>query len=187
MRWPACSVVTLSLAALVSALAAVASDAPTTTYRWVDAQGVVHYSDTPQPGAQRLQIQPAQTYRAGAPGRPDATPSSDTANQAYQSCTVVEPQAEQSLYAPESVNVVVELDPARRPGDQISVTMDGRALESPDGSALHFRAEAPERGAHTLEVSVRDASGNVVCSSPALTFYVQRPSLLSPKSPSRGH
>jgi hypothetical protein len=179
-------VVTLSLAALASALAAVASDTPTTTYRWVDAQGVVHYSDTPQPGAQRLQIQPAQTYRAGASGQPGSAPSGGTADQAYQSCTVVEPQAEQSLYAPESVDVLVELDPARRPGDQISVTLDGHALESPDGSGLHFRIETPDRGAHTLEVNVRDAAGNVVCSSPALTFYVQRPSLLSPKSPARG-
>jgi len=33
-----------------------------TVYRWVDAQGVVHYSDHPRPGAQRLQIQPAQTF-----------------------------------------------------------------------------------------------------------------------------
>jgi len=38
-----------------------------TTYRWVDAQGVVHYSDTPQPGAQVIQLQSAQTYRAPAP------------------------------------------------------------------------------------------------------------------------
>jgi hypothetical protein len=180
-------VVTLLLAALASALAAVASDAPTTTYRWVDAQGVVHYSDTPQPGSQKLQIQPAQTYRAGASGPPGSAPSGDTAGQAYQSCTVVEPQSEQSLYAPESVNVVVDLDPARRPGDQISVTLDGRSLESADESGLHFRIESPDRGAHTLEVSVRNASGSIVCSSPALTFYVQRPSLLSPKSPARGH
>ncbi|HTW75729.1 MAG TPA: DUF4124 domain-containing protein [Steroidobacteraceae bacterium] len=40
------------------------SSGSTTVYRWVDAQGVVHYSDRPQPGAQRLQIRPAPTFHA---------------------------------------------------------------------------------------------------------------------------
>jgi hypothetical protein len=34
----------------------------TTVYRWVDSQGVVHYSDHPSPSAERLQIPPAQTF-----------------------------------------------------------------------------------------------------------------------------
>ncbi len=38
------------------------SSGSTTVYRWVDADGVVHYSDHPQPGAQRLQIRPAPTF-----------------------------------------------------------------------------------------------------------------------------
>jgi hypothetical protein len=47
------------LASLASAGIAVAQTK--TTYRWVDAQGVVHYSDTPQPGAQVIQLPSAQT------------------------------------------------------------------------------------------------------------------------------
>lgn len=40
------------------------ADAPgsATVYRWVDSQGVVHYSDRPQPSAERLRIPPAQTF-----------------------------------------------------------------------------------------------------------------------------
>jgi Domain of unknown function (DUF4124) len=45
------------------AMAADPGSGATTLYRWVDAQGVVHYSDTPQPGAQKLQIAPAQTFQ----------------------------------------------------------------------------------------------------------------------------
>src|SRR5579863_8074566 len=72
-----------------------------TMYRWVDEQGVVHYSDTPQPGAQRIQMEQAQTYKA------PPVPSSVRANTAsalkgpaaaYQSCRITQPQAEQSFF-----------------------------------------------------------------------------------------
>ena len=72
------------------------------------------------------------------------------------------------------------------PGDQLSVTLDGTPLPSA-GNALSFQADAPERGTHTLSATVRDAEGKVVCNSPGLSFSVQRPSLLSPQSPAKGH
>ena len=31
-------------------------------YKWVDAQGNVHYSDHPHPGSERLKLPKAQTY-----------------------------------------------------------------------------------------------------------------------------
>ena len=34
----------------------------TTVYRWVDEQGVVHYSDQPHPNADKIQVHAAQTY-----------------------------------------------------------------------------------------------------------------------------
>jgi hypothetical protein len=62
----------LTAAATLAALGLLASGGSavaqtTTTYRWVDAQGVVHYSDTPHPGAQVIQLPSAQTYRAPPP------------------------------------------------------------------------------------------------------------------------
>jgi Domain of unknown function (DUF4124) len=183
------------LAALLSSAAAIAADAPdaaggTTTYRWVDAQGVVHYSDTPQPGAEKLQIQPAQTYQAptqgaganGASGASDG-PGADS----YRACRIVQPTGEQSLFSPDHVPVSLQLDPALHADDQVTVTFDGQPLQPTDESGLRFRIDSPDRGTHTLAATVRDPSGKVVCSSPPLIFYVQRPSLLSPLAPARGH
>src|ERR1017187_7466811 len=48
------SIVYRCLVAL-SLLALGGSGLAATTYRWVDAQGVVHYSDTPHPGAQEIE------------------------------------------------------------------------------------------------------------------------------------
>lgn len=190
MKWVVWSLRAVSLAALTGAVTALGADQPasTTTYRWVDAQGVVHYSDTPQPGAEQLKIHPAQTYSpapvSGASNRPAAE---QNAGGAYQACSVAQPSAEQSFFAPEDVTVSVNLRPVRQAGDQVSVTMDGAPLQPADDSGLRYRISEPDRGAHTLSVTVHNSAGTVVCSSSGVTFYVQRPSLNSPQSPARGH
>jgi hypothetical protein len=183
----------------LTAVAALALLAPlclaqtsTTTYRWVDAQGVVHYSDTPYPGAQVIQLPSAQTYRAppapAAPKAPTAAaPGAYDPNSPYQSCAIAEPAAEASFYAPESVALAVQLAPALRDGDQVALTVDGGALEPVIPGGLQYQLPSPDRGAHTVSLTVRDAGGKPVCRSPPITFYVQRPSALSPTSPARGH
>jgi hypothetical protein len=165
----------------------VAGAQTTTTYRWVDAQGVVHYSDMPQPGAEVLHVPAAQTYRATPATPAGVSPtSSDSSGSPYQSCSVVQPAAEASLYAPDSVPVSVSLAPGLRPGDQLTVTLDGTPLGSAVSDSTQFQVQQPDRGAHTVGVMVRDPSGRPVCQS-SMTFYVQRPSMLSPASPARGH
>jgi Domain of unknown function (DUF4124) len=189
MKWVVWSLRAVSLAALAGAVTALGADQPTTTtYRWVDAQGVVHYSDTPQPGAEQLKIHPAQTYSAAptsaqAANRPDAEQNTSAV---YQACKVQHPTAEQSFFAPDAIPVNLNLQPTLRSDDHLSVTLDGTPLEPLEDSPLHFRIADPDRGSHTLSVTVRDASGNVVCNSPGVTFYVERPSRLSPQSPTRG-
>jgi hypothetical protein len=178
-----------ALAALAGAVTALGADQPTTTtYRWVDAQGVVHYSDTPQPGAEKLKIPPAQTYSAApALNQASSRPGQGTEANVYQACGVQQPAAEQSYFSPEEIPVSLNLRPALRSEDRLSVTLDGAALQPLEDSPLHFRIAEPDRGTHTLSVSVHDAAGNVICSSPGVTFYVQRPSRLSPQSPTRSN
>ncbi len=158
----------------------------TTLYRWVDAQGVIHFSDTPQPGAQKIEVAPAQTF----PATP--VPGSELAGSAapaaiYQSCEIAQQTAEQSIYAPDTVDVSVRLVPELRDGDQLTVTADGLGLPSAEGSALDFQLASPDRGAHTLQAVVRDAEGHTLCSSMSVTFYVRRPSVYSPQSPAQSH
>lgn len=45
-------------------LAAVAH--ATTIYKWVDDQGVTHFSDQPFPGAQKVHVDEAQSYTSPA-------------------------------------------------------------------------------------------------------------------------
>jgi hypothetical protein len=109
------------------------------------------------------------------------SPAADSAQPATRSCAITQPAPEASFFAPESVAVGVS--PALQPGDQLAVTLDGAPLGSGGGS---FQIQQPDRGAHTVSALVRDAEGKLVCQS-SITFYVQRPSGLSPTSPARGH
>lgn len=185
---PALPAVLASLGLLL--LAGIAAAQSQTTYRWVDAQGVVHYSDQPQPGAQVIQLPQAQTYRA-----PAATPKAPAANPPpladaaapYQSCGISQPATEASFFAPDSIPVAVQLAPGLRPGDQLSVTLDGSPLEPTVPGGAGYQISAPERGAHTLNAMVRDEDGKPVCQAPPVTFYVQRPSMNSPASPVPKH
>jgi Domain of unknown function (DUF4124) len=177
-------------AVMALAALAVASAALAATYRWTDAQGVVHYSDTPQPGAQEIQLPSAQTYRA--PPVPAAPPAAAASTPAaapvvYQTCAITQPAADSNLFAPEVVNVSVQVIPALRPGDQLSVTLDGATLPPSGSSGMNFALPSPERGSHTVSALVLGADGQTLCSAPPVSFSVQRPSLLSPQSPAKGH
>jgi Domain of unknown function (DUF4124) len=161
-----------------------------TMYRWVDAQGVVHYSDTPQPGAEKIQMESAQTYKAppvqsSAQANPTAAQKTQTA--AYRSCRITAPTADQSFFAPDSVPVVVALEPRLQPGDEVVVTVDGTPLNAAGSDTTNFRLPDPSRGEHTVNFTVQGSDGKAACTAQAVTFNVERPSVLSPQSPARGH
>jgi hypothetical protein len=162
--------ITCGLAALTLCLSAVGAFA-TQLYRWVDAQGVVHYSDQPQPGAEKIQVQNAQTYKAPPPPKQSASAVAkpEDGGGTYQ-CQIVSPTPEQSFFNPETVAIQVAVIPAVVGSDQIVVTVD---------------VASPERGAHTINMVVRGADGKTACNPASLTFNVERPSLLSPQS--QGH
>src|SRR5262245_55426506 len=53
----------LTVVAILLAAGATAA----TTYKWVDKDGVTHYSDRPAPGAEKIEVQEAQTFQAPRP------------------------------------------------------------------------------------------------------------------------
>ncbi len=52
---------------LLILLGACTSASAATVYKWVDDNGVTHFSDQPNPKAQKLEMAGAQTYGAAAP------------------------------------------------------------------------------------------------------------------------
>jgi hypothetical protein len=161
-----------------------------TIYKWVDEDGVVHYSDQPHPNAQKIQVREAQTYKAEAPPATNssapAVPAS-AAQSGYRGCAVVQPQPDQDFANLDSINVVVQTDPGLHPGDQVFVTYDGQPLNGNASTGGRFTISPVDRGTHTLQAEVRNSEGTVVCSAPSITFNVHQPSILNPANPIRPH
>jgi hypothetical protein len=163
----------------------------TTLYRWVDAQGVVHYSDTPHQGAEVMQISGAQTYHGAS--APPATPSVPAPPQpgkkpeGYDSCAITAPAPDSSLYAPESVGVSVAVSPALHEGDQLTVQVDGRQLDPTAEGSQSFVIAQPERGDHSVSAQVRSPDGAMLCNAAPVTFSVTKPSVNSPNNPVKPH
>ena len=63
--------------------------------------------------------------------------------------------------------------------------MDGTALNGGKATGTQFSISPVDRGSHTLQAVVRDASGNLMCQTPGVTYNVHQPSILSPANPLR--
>ena len=149
-------------------------------YRWVDADGVVHYSDRPEPGAQAIELptyQPPASSRAPATAsrpapRSQAQSAEEAAPFSYESLTVSSPAAEQTLWNIEGVlNVSLNLSPALQSGHQVRVYFDGTPQMV---SGTSFQIEGVYRGVHNLQAEVIDQSGKLMIRSQPNRFYVQQ-------------
>jgi hypothetical protein len=159
-----------------------------TVYKWVDENGVTHFSDQPHENAQKVELKAPQTYSApksapAAPAQPVRNnPKPDTG---YKSCLVTEPANDQVYMNTSTVTAGVAVSPAVRPGDTAVVTLDGQRVPGVPASGGAFTISPVDRGTHSLQITVQDSSGKTVCSSPAVTFHVNQPSLLNPQRPTR--
>jgi hypothetical protein len=165
------------------AVAALASTAA--VYKWVDENGVTHYSDQPHAGAQKIQIQAVQTYKAPASARaPVAMPRPRTSTAAgYSTCILSRPTSQEMFQNTQTVPASVHVEPDLRAGDRISVLLDGAPVSADIPVDSEFALNSVYRGAHSLVARVEDSTGAVVCQSPSVTFNVRQSSVLSPNSP----
>ncbi len=166
---------------------ALASGAQATTviYKWVDAQGVVHYSDQPTPGAERIVVDGAATHgitpgsEAGAP--PAAAAEKPAAGLPYTTLSIASPAAEQTFFGDDSVPVSLRLEPSLQPGHVVAWFLNGQKVEDQGPQSTGFSLSGLPRGTYTIGVTVTDPNTGRSQSSDPVTFYVQQPSLLSPQ------
>jgi hypothetical protein len=172
---------------LLSALSGtVASAAPAWT--WVDAEGTVHYSDRPVPGATQVELTGAQLI--GTPAR-DRAPSttgqaaSGTAP-AYQTIEIMSPAEQETLWnIGTALPVQVRFQPTLLPGHRYDVLLDGQRRNV---NTVSPRVTLPDvfRGTHSVQVVVFDGQGTEVMRSEVRTFFVQQTSTQNPNSRAGG-
>jgi hypothetical protein len=174
----------LVLAGLAVSLAAASQE----IYRWVDKDGVVHYSDSPdspnaklidviEPNAYEAQDAAAAAAAAGETFEQDEEPDVSP----YDSLSISSPQPDQVYFGADAVvNVTADLSGTLRPDHSVVFFLNGNR-KAADGLSTEFSGLA--RGSYFLRASILDQNGDPVITSQQTTFHVRQPSINSPQSP----
>lgn len=164
------------------ALAAVPAFAGQAVWKWVDEKGVTHFSDSPVPGATKIELNSAP--RSSAEPAPTYTPPPSTTRPtgpAYSRLVVESPQQDESIInTGGKVTVRLASTPALAQDHIVTLYMDGARVEGfPPNAMSHDLAEVP-RGTHTLKVVVSNRQGEMIQESPVTTFHVRQESVAKP-------
>ncbi len=157
----------------------VASPALADAYKWTDEDGVVHYSDRPEPGSERVDLGEAARSRPRSTRQEATSPSpGDEASNAvakpfsYTSLEISAPAPEETLWNIEgNLNVSLALSPSLQPNHQVRVYFDGVA-RTVDGTS--FQLQEVYRGVHNIQAEILDETGTLMIRSLPNRFYVQQ-------------
>ena len=158
-------------------------------YRWVDKNGVVHYSDQPDsPNAELINVIEPNAYEAqeqapeSGAGDTSSEPEEDEPEVSpYASLSIVSPTPDQVFFGADAVvNVAADLQGTLRPDHTVVFFLNGNRKQV-DGLSTDYSGLA--RGTYFLRVSIMDGAGRPVITSQQTNFHVRQPSINSPQSP----
>ena len=150
-------------------------------YKWTDENGVVHYSDRPIEGAERVVLstdgrrpRPAPTPRATARAEDQTEPAVAFR---YESLSFGSPLPEETLWNIEGVlNVSLVVQPALQQGHRVRVYFDGTPRMVTGSS---FQIQEVYRGVHNIQAEIIDEADELMIRSMPNRFYVQQNSIVN--------
>ena len=168
---------------LVAGLLAAFAVQAAVVYKWVDADGVVHYSDQATPGAEKI-FTSSSTSAAGtsgprAPAQRAASTPPASGGLAYTEFSITSPANDQTFFGDDVIPVHLSLAPALKPDQSITWHLNGKQLDNPD--AVSFPLPHLDRGTYTLAATITDQRTGDSQSSESVTFFVRQPSALAPQ------
>jgi hypothetical protein len=154
-------------------------------YKWVDAQGNVHYSDKPHPGAAKVKIAPPQSYAAPVPNEGveggDRRPTkADTKAHHQYEVSVTSPKPDSTIWDTRSVTVSVKVSPGLAPGDMLTFELDGKQRGPLASTSVTF--DDLDRGQHSVSATLNTADGQTIEAAP-VTFYLRQATVFRGKPP----
>jgi hypothetical protein len=162
------------------------------TWRWVDEDGVVNFSDQPRPGAERVELQGLSTFSppewTAQPDEPAGPAAPDAEGlEWYSRLAILSPVNEETIWNNQgNLDVALTVEPRMRQGDRINLYLDGEPVNGLPPNATRFTINRVFRGGHTLRATVVDRNGAELFSSDTLQFYVRQTSLLNPQNSAPG-
>ena len=151
-----------------------------TMYESQDKEGPV-FSDTPSPGAQPVDLPPANVIDSPTPAHQQ--PVSQPASPGYTAVTILSPQDQGTVHSNTGeFQVSLALTPALQGDNAISISLDGTTLPTQryslqfDITSDEWQSTATDNVLHQLQVAVVDNSGNTLITADPVRFYVHRAS-----------
>jgi len=169
-------------ALLLIAMLATPVLASQTVWKWVDDEGVPHFSDRPVPGATKVEI--SSSNRADVRPQTGSTYTSapsPTSESQYQDFEIGKP-AEGETFANSGgqVPVNIRLSPPLRAGHSLALYLDGRLVEAGPRNATQYSLTNVVRGEHTVLARITDGNGREIKSTQAVHFTVRQESIAQP-------
>jgi Domain of unknown function (DUF4124) len=153
-------------------------------YKWVDADGVIHYSDQASPGAEKIYTSAPNVSSSTRPqptvGGQLAQPRPQTGGLNYTDFSITAPLTNQTFFGDDVIAVHLNLAPPLRLNHAITWHLNGKQLEFPPDAAS-FSLPHLDRGTYALAATITDQQTSESQSSNTVTFYVRQPSALAPQ------
>ncbi|WP_028109312.1 DUF4124 domain-containing protein [Ferrimonas futtsuensis] len=153
------------------------ASAQAAVYRWVDANGVAHYSDLPpNDQARPVPIPPGSRVPLRASSIPDQGQRSAEAAAPSYSLAILSPQQDATVRSNVGkLTIRVAADPKPAPDHNLHLLVDGQA-HPVQGQSLTLNNL--DRGTHQLQAVVVDHRGAMLAQSPPVTIHLHRQSKL---------
>lgn len=150
------------------------------TYKWVDKNGNVHYSDKPVKGAEEVDLPDPMVFDAPET-EPLPRPAADEANEekfAYTRFAFISPKQDQVFWNNAGI-IPVQLDvkPRLRPGDEVELYFNGEHVAM---NGLGTTLTEVYRGAYTIRAVIKGRDGEEVATAGPVTFHVKQHSVVNP-------
>jgi len=171
---------------VLAGLAAFAAQAAV-VYKWTDSDGVIHYSDQPVPGAEKIftasgptpggSVSSARPANAGAPApKKNVAPGLE-----YSRFAITSPLPDQTFFGDDVISVHLALEPSLKPGQTVTWHLNGRQLDDQAPTATQITLPHLDRGTYALAATVTDQTTGASLSTDSVSFFVRQPSELSPQ------
>jgi hypothetical protein len=170
---------------VLASLAAFAGQAAV-VYKWTDSDGIIHYSDQPVPGAQKIFTAsgptPGGSVSSARSANPEGSPKQNAAPGAnYSQFAITSPLPDQTFFGDDVISVHLALAPPLKPNQTITWHLNGKQLEDQDPTATQFTLPHLDRGTYAIAATITDQTTGESLSTDSVSFFVRQPSALSPQ------
>ena len=149
-------------------------------YKWVDKDGVVHYSSQPpNDNAQPAKLPPLQTYKGGTNPNLNKFQAPNKAGNVSVGSTIeiVTPSSDETFRGGDAVvPIAVMVTPQLAEGQKLVYLLDG-APASPPTTNTSYALRGVDRGMHTVSVTMVDAAGETLATSASVTIHMKPPTV----------